>query len=110
MFEFCFKQLLSRLDKSASRNILFIYTNTRSTFYLPGETSKLIQKLLNDIKNNPCDTSVPIVIPFNNENTFCMDNEAYRFLIACKNNIVFNQNDKMDFTCSWNKSVAECIR
>lgn len=106
MFEFCFKQLVSRLDRSAKDNILFVFTNSRSTFYKPGETSSVLKKLLDSIKDKP----PHINIPFNKLNTFCVDNEAFRFLIAAKENIKCSNLNKPDYLKSWDFSVQECER
>lgn len=105
MFTFCIKHLLSRLEKSAANNIIFIFTNTRSTFYRPGNTKPALEKLLSDIKS-----STEISIPLNHTNTFCMDNEAYRFLVSVKKGIIFTEEEKKDFKGSWNRSVNECLR
>ncbi|KAK5640081.1 hypothetical protein RI129_010892 [Pyrocoelia pectoralis] len=102
MFEFCIKQLLSRLEKSASRNLIFIFTNTRSTFYRPGETMPSLKKLLGTIDG--------VHIPLNKENVFCTDNEAFRFLAAVNNGVRFSSIDIDNFAQSWIKSVQECWR
>ncbi len=39
MFEFCVKELLTHLHKSAAANILFCFTNARSTNYRPGRAT-----------------------------------------------------------------------
>ena len=83
LFEFCIKQLLCHLQKSASRNIVFLFTNARSTFYRPGDTAKPLRKILSDIKSSP-----PFVdIKYSKETVYCFDNEAFRFLVALKNGI-----------------------
>ncbi|XP_031357775.1 uncharacterized protein LOC116181523 [Photinus pyralis] len=102
MFEFCIKQLLSRLEKSASRNLIFIFTNTRSTFYRPGETLPALKKLLGAIDG--------VHIPLHKENIFCTDNEAFRFLAAVNNGVRFSSIDVDNFAQSWKKSVQECWR
>ena len=45
-FQYCIKQLLTNLHKDASQNIVFCFTNSRSTFYMPGDTIPALQKLL----------------------------------------------------------------
>ncbi|KAN0041171.1 hypothetical protein ACTFIV_003707 [Dictyostelium citrinum] len=47
--KYCFKGLLFQLDKSAIKKVVFCYTNSRGTFYQPGDSA---------LKNN---------IPFNDE-------------------------------------------
>ena len=38
VFEYCIKELLKNLHNDACRNIIFCFTNSRSTFYKPGDT------------------------------------------------------------------------
>ncbi|KAF5308238.1 hypothetical protein FQR65_LT06231 [Abscondita terminalis] len=102
MFEFCIKQLLSKLEKSASKNLIFVFTNTRSTFYRPGETLPSLRKLLSSLKG--------IDIPCEKKNIFCTDNESFRFLAALNSNIRFSDNDVLSFSQSWVQSSEECER
>ncbi|KAF5301885.1 hypothetical protein FQR65_LT08717 [Abscondita terminalis] len=102
MFEFCIKQLLSRLEKSASQNLIFIFTNTRNTFYRPGETLPLLKQLLTTVKD--------VEILCERKNIFCTDNESFRFLAAVKNNIRFSTADVNNFSKSWSQSFGECLR
>lgn len=104
-FEFIIKQLLSRLDKSASQNMIFIFTNSRATFYKPGDTLPVLQRVLEDIKNRPPHVDVPL----NNKNVFCMDNEAFRFLMAMKE-VKFKKDEVAQFERSWEKSRSVCLR
>ncbi|GJQ71632.1 hypothetical protein Trydic_g11331 [Trypoxylus dichotomus] len=104
MFHYCIKQLLSRLDKSASKNIIFLFTNTRSSFYQPGDTTTALKTILKDIKEKP-----PFAhIKFQKDNVFCLDNESFRYLVAIKSNIELG--NKESFVDSWNHSVKECWR
>jgi hypothetical protein len=63
-FRFCIKELLTHLHRSAVSNILFCFTNARSTFYLPGETAPLLRKLLMELEEN-----TGLKIPFSKENS-----------------------------------------
>ncbi|KAI4461232.1 50s ribosome-binding gtpase [Holotrichia oblita] len=104
MFHYCIKQLLSRLEKSASKNIIFLFTNTRSTFYKPGDTTGALKEVLHGIKSKP-----PFVdIKFGKDNVFCLDNESFRYLVAIKNGIQLG--NKTSFMESWDHSVKECWR
>lgn len=106
MFEYCIKQLLSRLEKSASHNIVFLFTNSRSTFYRPGDTLPPLRKILEGTQNKP-----PYVkIPLDKQNIYCIDNESFRFLVAVRQGIQFNQREKDDFASSWRISSEECWR
>ncbi|KAI4462504.1 50s ribosome-binding gtpase [Holotrichia oblita] len=101
LFEYCVKQLLSRLQKDASQNIMFLFTNSRSTFYRPGDTITPLLSILDEIKSKP----PHITIPFGQDNVFSLDNEAFRFLIARRNNIKFDDDEKDNFGKSWTKST-----
>ena len=79
VFEFCIKQLLMNLPVSASKNIVFLFTNTRGSFYRPGDTGPALFTLLNQIKEQ----RAPFVsIPFNKETVYCFDSEGYRYHVA----------------------------
>ena len=68
------QQLLAHLHKDAAKNIAFVFTNSRSTFYQPGDTLPNLTLLLEKFKN--------VKIEALEKNMFCFDNEAFRFL-AC---------------------------
>ena len=99
MFEFCVLELLAHLHKDACKNICFIFTNTRGTFYAPGDSLPPLQELLKRHKNIP--------IPLTRETMYCVDNEAIRFLAAVKNGVVFDEEKKKSFSKSWDISVSE---
>ena len=90
MFEFCIKELLVYLHKDAARNIIFCYTNTRGTFYKPGDTLPTLKEMVN--KSN---------LELNTKNNFCFDNEAFRFLACLQNGITFTNQEKAAFSQSW---------
>lgn len=106
LFEYCIKQMLSRLQKDASNNIMFLFTNSRSTFYRPGDTVTPLKQILDQIKSKP----PHIDIPFNKKNVFCVDNEAFRFLIARRNGIKFDDDEKDNFSKSWTKSATVSVQ
>ena len=64
LFRFCIKELLTHLHVSAKDNIIFVFTNARSTFYLPGATAPLLKHLLNELREN---TNVDV--PFDRSKT-----------------------------------------
>ena len=99
---FCIKELLTHLHRSATDNIVFCFTNARSTFYTPGETAPLLKELLKEIKQQ-----TGVDVPFARENTFCFDNESFRFLAASKQVTQFNLGAKEDFAKSWDTSVKQ---
>jgi len=50
-FRFCITELLTHLHRDAVYNIVFGFTNTRSSFYTPGDTYKPLKTLLAKHKN-----------------------------------------------------------
>ena len=75
-FKFCVLELLKHLHKSLLRNIIFAFTNSRGTFYRPGDTLPVLKELLKEKK---------IDITLSPKTYFCFDNEAFRYyLISVK--------------------------
>jgi GTPase SAR1 family protein len=100
-FSFCIKELLCHLQKDAARNIMFAFTNSRSTFYKPGDTAPTLKAILEEIEKSP-----PYVrIPFEKETVYCYDNESFRFLMAHNEGIRFQVNQSRIFSDSWKISV-----
>lgn len=103
-FNFCIKELLCHLHKSASRNIIFLFTHSRGTFYRPGDTSRVLKTMLTEIHNKP-----PYVdIKFDRSNTFYLENESFRFTVALLHGVEFDEAERKDFSGSWDKSVSQC--
>ncbi len=101
-FRFCITELLTHLHKSAADNIIFCFTNARSTFYRPGDTLPMLKSLISEYKD-----AVVSVTP---HNQFCFDNEAFRFLACMKNGIKFSQQDIDTYSSSWDRAVSETER
>ncbi|CAF0741610.1 unnamed protein product [Adineta ricciae] len=89
----CLNQFFELLGSKFSRNVIFCFTNARPTLYTPGESAPLLKD-----------------IPFNKENTFCFDNESFRYLVALQNKIQFTAEQKREYETSWSKSVQESQR
>lgn len=104
LFEYCIKQLLTRLQRSAANNIVFIFTNARGTFYKPGDTVIPLREALKTIEEQP----PYIKIPFGQGNTFSLDNEAFKFLVASRQGVDFDDTSKRNFDSSWNTSAQIC--
>ncbi|XP_055352721.1 uncharacterized protein LOC129598717 [Paramacrobiotus metropolitanus] len=106
VFQYCIFELLKNLNKTASQNILFLFTNSRSTFYAPGDTAPTLTKILDTIKNRPPHVS----IQFGPQNVYCFDNEAFRFLMAKAppNNLRFSAENERDYGASWERGVTTC--
>ncbi|UJR14418.1 hypothetical protein I4U23_001415 [Adineta vaga] len=97
-----FTRLLGFLGEKVRENIVFCFTNTRSTFFAPGDTGPLLREMLksSSIKN----------IPFEKRNTFCFDSESFRYLIARENDVKFDDYQKQEYEQSWIKSSKESQR
>jgi hypothetical protein len=105
LFRSCLEQIFNFLGPNARDNIIFCFTSSRSTFYLPGNTAPLLKKMLNEL---PADYTPQL----SKGNMFYFDNKSFRYLAAIKSqaNIQFKDGQKTDFNVSWNKSVVESIR
>jgi GTP-binding protein EngB required for normal cell division len=91
-----FTRFLSFLGENARNNIVFCFTNTRATFFAPGNTGPLLRKMIN---------SLPIKdIPFEKRNTFCFDSESFRYLVALRNNVKFDTYQENEYQQSWTAS------
>ena len=70
-FRFCVLELLTHLHKSLVSNIIFAFTNSRGTFYRPGDSLPVLRRLLKQRNIN---------ITLSPSTYFCFDNEAFRYL------------------------------
>ncbi|KAI9193044.1 uncharacterized protein BJ171DRAFT_320030 [Polychytrium aggregatum] len=74
---FCILELLQCFDREAVERAIFLFTKARSTFFQAGETKTLLKRLFEQIKQQS-----GVDIPLRGDNTFLVDNEAYRFLLT----------------------------
>ncbi|KAJ3655974.1 hypothetical protein Zmor_015081 [Zophobas morio] len=89
-FVYCLKQILTRLDKSASENIIFITTYSKTARYTAGETKHhCLIPLIKDIQSRP----PHVTIPLTNDNIFALDNEAMTALLEIKEGKTFSKYD-----------------
>ena len=102
LFRFVITELLTHLHKSAANNIVFCFTNARSTFYKPGEALPKLKSLLQEYKG--------AVVNISQSNQFCFDNEGFRCLACLENGIKFSQQEIDIYSDSWDKAVAETSR
>ncbi|CAG2171236.1 unnamed protein product [Oppiella nova] len=100
--------IFNHLNKSAADNILFLFTNARSTQYAPGESGPSLKALLETLKTN----TPNVDIPYNRSTIYCFDNEAFRYLVATvpPNDMVFSEDLTQEYIRSWQQSVNECDR
>ena len=103
VFSFYIKELLTHLHRDACRNIVFCFTNARTTFYEPGDTLP-VPALRELIASNKIDLQLC------KQTVYCIDNEAVRFLAAQKQGVRFREDAKKNFTSSWEFSVKETKR
>ena len=101
-FRSCINQLFTYLTPTAYDNVIFCFTNSRATFFAPGDTGPLLRKMLQNEHHNQ--------IPFGKTNTFCFDSESFRYLAAKKCGIDFDEFQKEECTKSWMTSVVESVR
>ncbi|CAF3403763.1 unnamed protein product [Rotaria sp. Silwood2] len=97
-----FNRLLNFFGENACHNIVFCFTNTRATFYAPGDTARLLKKMINSVPDKH--------IPFNKSNTFSFDNESFRYLVAVQDGIKFDKYQEEEYRSSWKVSVTESNR
>ncbi|CAG8472109.1 16735_t:CDS:1 [Acaulospora colombiana] len=105
VFKYCVQELLTHLHKSAKDNIVFCFTNARSTFYRPGDTLPTLREQLSNLKERS-----NIEIRTDKNTMYCFDNESFRFLAALRENMKFSEDDIKNFSESWKKSVQESWR
>lgn len=93
-----------RLEKSASKNIVFVFTNTRGTDYGPGETMSILKKAIDEIQSKPPYCVIPL-----NRNVFCLENEAFKYLHAVKKDIEFENSYDKTMSVSWETSTKTML-
>ncbi|KAI0008372.1 hypothetical protein F4779DRAFT_587417 [Xylariaceae sp. FL0662B] len=101
LFRFCVKELLSSLHRDAARNIVWGFTNTRQSNYMPGDVYKPLEKLLQRHES--------LGLRLNWNTVFCFDSESFRCLAAKKQQGI-EMPHMEDFHRSWECSVKETRR
>ncbi|CAG2109583.1 unnamed protein product, partial [Medioppia subpectinata] len=101
----------ARLDVlfNAANNILFLFTNSRSTHYMPGDSGPALMSILQQIKERPPNVD----IPYNENSIYCFDSESFRYLVASvpPNNVKFDSRFKSTYIESWDRfDLEECQR
>ncbi|CAF3144645.1 unnamed protein product [Rotaria sp. Silwood2] len=104
-FRFCVNELLRHLPLDSKDNIIFIFTNARTTFFAPGNTKRLIETMLKEHKK-----SHDVEVPFSMENSFLFDSEPFRYLALRKNDITLDEQQTQSYIRSWDHSVQEYCR
>uniref|UniRef100_A0A914QDR1 G domain-containing protein n=1 Tax=Panagrolaimus davidi TaxID=227884 RepID=A0A914QDR1_9BILA len=104
-FRYCISKLLSNLSKSALNNACFVFTNARGTFYKPGDTMAPLKGYFKELQEKE-----GLSVAINDSNTFCLDNEAFRFICAYFSKIKFGGLEMKTYADSWKHSANEMIR
>ncbi|KAI0850382.1 hypothetical protein F5Y00DRAFT_268504 [Daldinia vernicosa] len=99
-FNFCMKELLTHLHRSAASNMAFGFTNTRISNYTPGDTFGPLSTLIQNHSD--------IGLSLTTHTTYCFDSESFRYLAAFKNGTVMENEE--DFRRSWEHSRTESLR
>lgn len=105
LFRFCINELLRHLHVDAKENLIFLFTNSRPTFFTPGNTRRLVEVILKKHRDD-----YNVFIPFSRTNTFLFDNESFRYLAIRKQNIQLNEDQTESYMKSWDHSVKEYTR
>uniref|UniRef100_A0AC34RT78 G domain-containing protein n=1 Tax=Panagrolaimus sp. JU765 TaxID=591449 RepID=A0AC34RT78_9BILA len=74
-YRYCLNELLLHLHQSAIPNVVFVFTNSQATGFVPGNARVVLNAYLKDLKNTK-----NIDIPLTGDNMYCIDNDAFRFL------------------------------
>uniref|UniRef100_A0AC34GNX2 G domain-containing protein n=1 Tax=Panagrolaimus sp. ES5 TaxID=591445 RepID=A0AC34GNX2_9BILA len=104
-FKYCISKLLGNLSKSALNNTCFVFTNARGTFYKPGDTMGPLKAYFKELQEKES-----LSVTINDNNTFCLDNEAFRFICAYFSKIKFGQAEIKTYGDSWKHSANEINR
>ncbi|KAI0836464.1 hypothetical protein F5Y06DRAFT_288434 [Hypoxylon sp. FL0890] len=91
MFRFCVKELLTYLHRDAAKNVVWGFTNTRQSNYIPGDSFQPLQRLLQDHRS--------LGLTIAPDTVFCFDSET---------EITMPNQD--DFRQSWEYSATETHR
>ena len=105
LFRFCINELLRHLHVSARENLIFIFTNSRSTFFMPGSSIRILRELITQYKK-ACNVDVPL----SRDNAFLFDNEGFRYLALRKHDISLDEDQTESYIKSWDHSVKEYSR
>ena len=101
--KYCLKQTLARLDKSASPNIVFITTDSKTGENRAEECLVPLYRYMLSKPPHMC-------IPLSHKNIFAFDNEAFSALLDIQDGKSYNQDELKSFARSWNISSKEIRR
>ncbi|XP_076266775.1 uncharacterized protein LOC143200245 [Rhynchophorus ferrugineus] len=102
-FQYCVSQIMTRLHADACKNFIFIFTSCKAEQYTPGETINLLKRMADEISAKPAHAKLKL-----DDNKFCFDNEAFRYLAAVKQGVQLKAEVRSDAIRSWSKATEEC--
>lgn len=99
-FKFCLKELLTHLHRDAAKNIVFGFTDARSTDFKHGETYSLLKTMLKSDGITGIDLS--------DKTTYYFDSVGFRCLAAHKKGIPIDaMGDVGGLEDTWKKSASQ---
>ncbi|KAI1729612.1 hypothetical protein DdX_01865 [Ditylenchus destructor] len=104
-FKYCINELLTYLHRDAAKNIVFVFTNARSTNYRSAGTLPLLKEMLGGIAKNR-----GVNIKVDKNTTYYVDNESYLYQCQLYKGIPQNEDDLEMFRVSWKRSDKETKR
>lgn len=90
-FEYCIENLFGRLDASASKNVIFVFTRCQKV----GQTLSILRRKLDQMKE-----TVGVTIPCQ-KNIFCVENDPIIYLIKSKEGICIAEDEVMQLNKTW---------
>lgn len=109
IFRFCIEELLTHLHRDATQNMVFGFTNARSSNYQPGDTFVPLQSMLKRYgESENIGTSEKLSLGLYQHNTYYFDSESFRYLAAYTQGI--DLGNRQEYINSWNFSAAESRR
>lgn len=99
-FEYCFSQLLCRLDKLATDKLFFLFTRCGNSG--APEALSVLEAVFSEIKKYSPDVNISLKL---NTNVFCFDSEGFRCLAAQQQKVEFNDEEKNNYKKSWKTSA-----
>ena len=107
-FEYCIKDILTQLHRSACDNLVFCFKNAKISNFRPGESLSALTALLRRITStNPEFFEVELTSINKKYDTDC---EAVRYLYAVVNGLQIDGEEKNAYSSSYCKSGKEIAR
>jgi len=96
-FAYCIREIFRHLHESATKNVIFVITNAKSTNFQPGNTLPTLRAFLTG--NSLCS-----IKPGRN-NVYCIENDTVQHIVEHINGLPHDDNARMIAEMSWEKSV-----